>query len=208
MKRIVCLPWWWGCEDNWKRRLTAQAWADCTFVRAFAIAAPSKEWLWARNTHIILGIFSLLICKFHLTGSCTSYHTMSKHMKEAHCREAETTQSQPCKAGHLQRTLHGHGRVGSRPCSPDHSSSSGCSNRDVQGHTLSALQIFAPPLLPGVFPLKHKSYTRGHPALTKDCIKFSIQFSTGHYVPWAVRTGDQQKEVIPIDTWHKTSGKR
>lgn len=133
---------------------------------------------------------------------------MSKHMKEAHCREAETTQSQPCKAGHLQRTLHGHGRVGSRPCSPDHSSSSGCSNRDVQGHTLSALQIFAPSLLPGVFPLKHKSYTRGHPALTKDCIKFSIQFSTGHYVPWAVRTGDQQKEVIPIDTWHKTSGKR
>lgn len=82
------------------------------------------------------------------------------------------------------------------------------SNREVQGHTLSALQIFAPSLLPGVFPLKHKSYTRGHPALTKDCIKFSIQFSTGHYVPWAVRTGDQQKEVIPIDTWHKTSGKR
>lgn len=42
-----------------------------------------------------------------------------------------------------------------------------------------------------------------HLAMSEDCTKFCTQPSTGHHVPWAVRTGGWEKEVIPIHTCRK-----
>lgn len=206
MKRIVYLPWWRGCEDNWKGRLTALAWTDGTFLRAFAIAASSKEWSWARNTHIILGIFSLLICKFHLTNCCTNYHKMTRHKKETHCRKAVLT---------LQNCAHEEDiawsqQSGIQPVQPwPQQQLWTLKQRSAGAHAISTPALCPIPpswSLPFTTQILHLRWR--HPALIKDCIMISIQFSTGHCVPWAVRAGDQQKEVIPIVTWRKTSGER